>query len=397
MKVNRSVFLIVTIFFLSVWNLVIAQENEQLKITHGPYLQAMSENSVIIVWFTNKKCVSKVEYGTGENTQNFPTYGSVVQTAKSSEHGLIDAFTTIHRISLTGLKPGTKYRYRVFSKEIVNFKPYEVTYGGSITSGVHKFETFDKNKSAFSFIVVTDIHENAERLEKMLKSISWNGVDLLFSAGDAINYYEDDSQIFNGFLDVSVKYFAREIPLLSVRGNQETRGEYARKLIDIFPTVNNKFYYSFNHGGVHFIVLDSGEDKPDTHPVYAGLADFDSYREEQAAWLMNDIKSDAYRNADFRIVLFHIPPFGRPGAHGRKQVTDLWVPILNKAGIDLLLCGHTHRFSRRDPEKTVNSFPILITGVDTVTKIKVKGRKLHVTVTNLNGTIVDSFDISAEK
>ena len=50
----------------------------------------------------------------------------------------------------------------------------------------------------------------------------------------------------------------------------------------------DKYYYSFNHGPVHIIVLDTGEDKADSHPVYAGLADFDKYRDSQAEWLKSN-------------------------------------------------------------------------------------------------------------
>jgi hypothetical protein len=49
--------------------------------------------------------------------------------------------------------------------------------------------------------------------------------------------------------------------------------------------------------------LDSGEDKPDTSPVYAGLADFDRYRREQAVWLKSHIQTKAFQEAAFRVPL----------------------------------------------------------------------------------------------
>ena len=50
-----------------------------------------------------------------------------------------------------------------------------------------------------------------------------------------------------------------------------------------------RYYYSFSRGPVSFVVLDSGEDKPDDAPVYAGLADFDAYRSKQAEWLKGEV------------------------------------------------------------------------------------------------------------
>ncbi len=59
----------------------------------------------------------------------------------------------------------------------------------------------------------------------------------MFYTGDSIHYY-DDAQIFDGFLDASIDNFARETPLVLVRGNHETQGKYARAFYDLFPTTS---------------------------------------------------------------------------------------------------------------------------------------------------------------
>jgi 3',5'-cyclic AMP phosphodiesterase CpdA len=184
-------------------------------------------------------------------------------------------------------------------------------------------------------------------------------------------------------------------PLILVRGNHETRGKNARRLIDYFPTQNDRFYYSFNQGAVHFIMLDSGEDKEDSHPVYAGLAEFDRYRHEQAKWLGRDIETAASRTARFRVALFHIPPFGSRG-HGATHVRETWNQLLNDAGVDLVLNGHTHRFSHFAPEPGKNMYPILIKGKDMLTRVDVSEDRLKVMVTRLGGGIVDTLTIMAQ-
>jgi len=372
----------------------VAQEPD-FALTHGPYLQQLTDTSVMIIWLTNDRAVSWVEYGTGENLVNFPTYGSVVQTARSSSHGLVDAYTTLHRVLISGLQPSTQYRYRVFSKQILEFQPYEVTYGASTASRVHYFTTLDPDKGSFSFVVLNDIHQDTTKLDRALRDLRWDDIDLVFYNGDIIDYYDDDSQLFDGFLDTSVRRFASEIPLILVRGNHESRGRNARRLIDFFPTRNGRFYYSFNHGSVHFIVLDSGEDKEDSHPVYAGLAAFDEYRQEQAAWLGTDIQTAASRSARFRVALFHIPPFGARG-HGATHVSELWNGVLNEAGVDLVINGHTHRFTRLAPEVGKNMYPILINGRDMLTRVDVLEDGLKVIVSQLGGAIVDTFTILAQ-
>ncbi|MBN1347118.1 MAG: metallophosphoesterase family protein [Phycisphaerae bacterium] len=362
---------------------------DRLAITHGPYLQQPTDTSMTVVWFTNRKCVSKVEYGTGE---------AIGSTAVSARHGLIDANTTRHAIRIAGLKPGTTYRYRVVSKEIVAFEAYKVTYGQTVIGDVHQFTTLDPAKGSFSFLTVNDIHNHDRQLRAMLEGASWEGVDLVFLNGDMINHFDSDEQIFSGFLDACVNVFAKNTPFFFVRGNHETRGVGARRLMDVFPGADGKFYTSFDHGGVHFIVLDSGEDKPDGDKEYSGLVAFDAYRAQQAAWLEADVRGEACREADFRIAVFHMPPYGGNNWHGETHLRKLWGPILNESGVDLVLCGHTHRFQRIDPAEDKNHYTLLIGGTDTVIRGQVGGKRLRVTVTRgPDSTTVDELSIAAKK
>ncbi len=349
---------------------------EELQISHGPYLTSPRGTSMTVVWFTNKKCVSWVEYGQGETLSSKAT----------SEHdGLIDANDTRHAVTIDGLEVGKTYRYRVVSKEIVKFEPYHVDYGGTVASEVFSFRTCDPQKEKFSFCVVSDIHENASRLKTMLDGVDWCGVDLMFLDGDIISDLEREEQIFNGFLDVCTASFARCTPFVYVRGNHETRGLLARRFPDFMPTPEGRFYYSFNHGGVHFIVLDSGEDKKDASKEYSGLVAFDSYRRKQADWLKEDIRSDACRKADFRVALFHMPTYGGNNWHGEQQIRELWGPLLNEGGIQLTICGHTHKANHISPQADANRYDVAICSPNTVIRVNVVRDCLAVTWTETNG------------
>ena len=71
---------------------------------------------------------------------------------------------------------------------------------------------------------------------------------------------------------------------------------------------------------------------------------YDAYRAEECAWLKKAVRSEEFLTASARIVLLHIPPAA--GAwHGSVHLNELFVPVLNEAGIDLMLCGHDHRYS----------------------------------------------------
>ena len=169
-------------------------------------------------------------------------------------------------------------------------------------------------------------------------------------------------------------------------GNHDTRGALARRLGNFFPEREGRFYYSFDHGPVHFIILDSGEDKTDDSPVYAGLADFDHYRSEQADWLKREIQSPAFQKAGFRVVLVHMPLFG--DGHGVEENSRLWGPILNEAGIDAVLAGHYHRLFQAEPAAGRNDYPVLAFPQDGVVKASVSESGIDLQAINSKGDTV---------
>ena len=370
---------------------------EPLKIEHGPYLVEPGEDSMTVIWFTNKKSVSWVEYCGDDNLGVFPVWGGYPKTAKSSHHGLIDANTKMHSIRITGLEPGKKYRYRVVSKEIVKFDPYEVLFGDTIVGEVSEFETLNPKKKQFSFGVITDVHERAEKLDALLQNTPIGSLDMIFLTGDIFNWMGKEERIFNGFLDVSVNHFAKEKPMIMARGNHETRGSNAREFFPYFPHSSGRYYYSFSQGDVHFIILDSGEDKADDHPVYGGLMDFDRYRTEQAEWLKQEVQTEAFKNSLYKVVLFHIPPFTDSKSHGNVDLTEKWGPILNDAQVDLVINGHTHRYSKIEKQQGKNNFPIFIIGQDMLLKTDVSEKQLSLTIKDGKGALVDKYIIKPKK
>lgn len=376
---------LVAVAIICVWGVPhgISQGEEKLDIIHGPYLQAVTESSATVVWFTNKNCVSRVEYA--------PCASNEFRTVVASHHGLIDANARIHKITLAGLQPGISYNYRVTSREIVKFEPYEVVYGDTIAEGPYRVQTWNPRKDKFSFCVVNDIHGKADRLESLLDLIPLATMDMVFLNGDMIDHWSRENQVFDGFLDVCVKRFAREMPPVYIRGNHETRGALARGLLDYFPTPNGQYYHAFHHGPVSILVLDSGEDKPDSNKEYSGLVDFDAYMAEQTKWLRETVRDESFRRSRYRIAFTHMPPFANGRAYGITRIRELWSPILNEANIDLAFSGHTHRFARIDPNESANHYPIIVNAPDMVVHVDVSESRLDVTIAKVDGQVVDKI------
>ncbi len=382
-----KLFLINTLLLLSF--LVAAQS---IDITHGPYLQAIDENGVTIVWTTSKPAVSWVEMAP-DGTDSF--YSQEQIKYFDTEHG-IRVVDTLHRVRVEGLDAGTTYRYRIFSKEVVGNQGGRLMYGFIASTNVYSkkplsFTTLDVRKSSINFKMVNDIHDRSDMLSEMLRDVNRENTDLVFFNGDMVSVVSSEKRIFDGFMDVAIKLFASEVPVFFARGNHETRGPFSTRFPDYFPTINNKLYYNFTHGPVHFVVLDGGEDKPDSDIEYSELAQFDAYRDKQAVWLKNIVETKDFENALYRVVIIHIPVAGRSW-HSYQDLQRKFLPILNKANIDIMLCGHEHNYRYMEPDSQV-VFPILVNDNETYLDVKADAREMILLVKDPKGTKLHEITI----
>jgi hypothetical protein len=339
-----------------------------------------------VVCHTNRPAVAEVEYGEG---------GQFDVVAMTSRHGLIDNDRTSHVIRLDGLRPGTTYSYRVVLREFAGYeKQHIVRWGPTVASEAARFTTLDSQAAAYTFAVVSDIHENAKRLDTLLARLDWEEVPFVVFNGDMVNDFMSLDQPFTGFLDVA--RFAARIPFVYVRGNHDVRGRYARRLDEYFPTDGGRAYYSFDHGPVHFVVLDSGEDKVDTHEYYNGLVAFEPYRRQQARWLAADLAGAAARSAKFRVVLSHIPPDGAEG-FAIQDVRAAWHDIAVQGGVDLWLSGHVHRYLNLDPTPDRNPYRLVLGAPDTIITVGVTRDALTLAVTRETGEVLGTATVGARR
>lgn len=369
---------------------------QAIKILYGPYLQMVGENEVSIVWITDKQALSWVEtapddglnFYAEERPQHFETlFGRKVMG-------------TVHKIKITGLNAGTTYRYRIFSKEVLEEQPYEITYGQVASSNVYSkapltFKTLDPNKDNVSFFVVNDIHGDNALFNKLLQNVRKGETDFVLFNGDMVSHMDSEQQVFEGFVNSAVNLFGSEIPFYAVRGNHESRGRFAKHYMDYFPTNTGKPYYTFKQGPIFFIIMDGGEDKPDNDIEYLGTAAFDLYREEEAAWLQKVTESEAFRTSPFKVVAIHVPPT-KSTWHGPLHTKKLFVPILNKAGIDLMLCAHLHAHYYTSPGEEGCQFPVLINSNTHVVKIDADRKILKAEIKDSTGKIVKTLSYQSK-
>lgn len=382
--------LLILIFIISMPSVLIAQE---IKIIHGPYIQAMGEHEVTIVWTTNLDAVSWVELAPAGNNS---FYAGEMPQYYETMHGnrVVDR---LHKICLPKLEKATEYRYRIFSKEVLKYEGGRILYGNIASTDVYRqkplhFKTLDKGKNEVSFIVVNDIHEKADSLKALLKNVKYGSTDLVIFNGDLVSNMINEKQFFDGFMDASVDLFASEVPMFFARGNHETRGPFSVKFSEYFPTSSGKLYYTFRQGPVFFVVLDGGEDKPDSDIEYSGLAQYDAYRSEQKDWLEKVVLTDEFKSAPYRVVILHIPLIGSDW-HETLDLNQKLLPVLNKACISIMLSGHTHRYKFIEPKANELNFPIFINAPNTSLEINADNQSMVIQRKNTNGKVVDKHVI----
>ncbi len=359
------------------------QKRYSEKILHGPWIQNLTHNSVTIMWITSDPSVPGILIGSDT---------SKMDLIYNSKDGMINAGDTLQKIRITGLQPGKRYMYRIYSRQIDIFEPYKITYNDTIVSQAYSFTTTSPQSKTTNFIVFNDVHNNSTKMASYLRNININNQDIWFFNGDMVDYVQDKYQITTGFLDTAVFWFAKTKPFIYVRGNHEARGRYARQFKDFLDFKDDSFYSSFDLGPVHFIILDCGEDKPDNNQYYYQLADFDNYRKEQLEWLKKEISTEKFRDASFRIVLCHMPIYKQAKmGYGMQYLSDNYGPVLEKAGIDLLLSGHTHSYAYLDREKSGFGYPVLVNSSNTFLEVSINNNEINVLVKDVNGNITNEI------
>lgn len=368
-----------------------AEAKSSYTVNHGPYLQGLCYDGVIVVFTTSHKGFSKVEIRKRGESQ--------VRVCDSRKDGLIMANNTHNVIRIDGLEPATDYQYRIVSTEVKDFQPYKVTFGESISTPWYEFKTFNPKAREFSFVVMNDIHDSAAKCDKLLSMQPMDRADMVFYVGDIMNYFASPTQPYDSFIDVSVERFAKHKPFAVVRGNHETRGYLARQYDQfIHNTRDGKYYGFYTFGSTAVVMLDCGEDKADSHPVYAGFVAFDEYREQQVEWLKEVVRSKEFRQAKNRIVMLHIPPVVEAMKqqneqavaklmewHGNVHWGQILLPVLNKADVDLMICAHTHKFYHFAPQKGVLEFPIVINDNNSAMFVRSADDGISVKITSQDG------------
>ena len=393
---KRLIFLMMAL--LMTINLFAEELPKTANIKCGPWVVGVTENEMTIVWTSTSRCMGWVEVAPDDGTSFYAEERPRYYEDLMGRH----VVSQVHHVRLTNLKPGTVYRYRLFQQCIDDRGHSPIPLGRVTASDVYSrkpfaVRTLDKSKEEISFTMINDIHGRDSIMNAHTKDVRANNPDFVVFNGDMVSFMGSIDDIEKGFMTRASKNFSPDYPLVYVRGNHESRGPGYGEFLNLFPTLTGTPSYVFKHGPAAFLVLDCGEDKPDSDIEYGGTAAYDAYREQMAAWLKQAIESEEFKTAPVKIALMHIPFEKEAGWWGNNELKRLLLPLLNEAGIDVVLSGHNHAYSfRKAGSMNGNEFPILVNSNNDRVEVKVNKSEIRMNVIDATGKLLHEHVIKVE-
>ena len=239
-----------------------------------------------------------------------------------------------HSVTFDELEPDTLYAYRVegantwsewfqFRTPKAEFQPHAVLYFGDAQNAV---------KSHFSRVV----REANATLPRAA---------LMIHAGDLVNSRDGVHDDEWGEWFDAAGWLHGMVNQLVAAGNHEYIEQSGGAPSTLAPHWPAQFttpgngpdglqdtVYSLEYQGVRYVVLDS----------MAALQDVEKAR-QQADW-MDDIL--AANTSRWTIAVHHHPIFSVSQGRDNPQIRDLWQPLYEKHGVDMVLQGHDHTYGR---------------------------------------------------
>ena len=355
-----------------------AKKADELFLTQ-PYVQNPVNNGITIMWETTIPAYSWVEYGTDKTN---------LKRVRLIIDGQAEFNESIHKIRLDNLTPGQTYYYRVCSQEILQYKAYSKKFGNIAQSDFYSFTMPEADTDSFTAIIFNDLHQRGNVFQALLKQVENVDYDFVVFNGDCIDDPANHEQATRFVKLLTESVHGDRIPTFFMRGNHEIRNAYSIGLRMHLDYVGGKTYGAFNWGDTRIVMLDCGEDKTDDHKEYSGLNDFTQLRHEQVGFLQEELASKAFKKADKRILIHHIPLYGCD-----NLCKDLWEPLMKKAPFHVAINAHTHQFAHHPKGSLGNNYPVIIGGGNslknaTVMILEKKKRELKIKVLNTEGKIL---------
>lgn len=385
--------------------------SESPLITSPPVVQHPSADGFTVHIAVSRLATGWVEWGTSADRLD--------RTAVAAHHGLVQASDRALAIRVHFEEPlpaGQPIYYRVVVQPLAYKNAYTLERGEPTSTPTYTLRLPNPAAERVTIAFVNDTHENRETIAALHERVAALAPDLLIWNGDTCNDFDlqDDPMqiVLNPARDVS-KAWAAERPLLFVPGNHDVRGARARELtsgLSGWPGQSDLPYnFALRFGPIGMVGLDTGEDKPDAHPVFAGTAAYEPYRKQQATWLKSAVQRPEIASAPIRLAICHIPLRGLPGhndgttlegfAYYSGMGQQLWLPTLIDAKFHAVISAHMHQHRIDEPDDKHSIVQVVGGGPQprsaTLMIVTAEGNKAELRVEDLSGKVINRREWTA--
>jgi len=235
-----------------------------------------------------------------------------------------------HSVTVSGLKPGTVYSYRIGDAE------------KGFWSETGTYTTAD-NSSAVSFIQVSDTAGAAQReydvWAKTLNAALKTNPDTAFILHTGDMTYNAATGKQWGMALNSVSDILIDTPLMYTSSDSDTAEFYTMTKYFNFgantpiQTTENGLYYSYDYNNAHFTVLNTNDLKEDG-----------TLKTNQLRWLREDLEES--NAAQWKILVLHQPLYGNSDS-GSKLLAQISA-MIESYDIDLILQGEEAVYLRTE-------------------------------------------------
>jgi predicted phosphodiesterase len=286
-------------------------------ITKGPYLQQVGPDGVVVRLEVDPAAPVEVELTTGSDAG-----------AKSTTVVRDVAVTAFHSVRIAGLKPSTRYDYRVS------------VAGARSPAGTFTTAPAPGDDQPFAFLVYGDDRSGDEAHAAIVRSLIATPADFLIHTGDCVANGGDPEQ-WQTFFDIEAPLL-RDRALFACVGNHELVDHGATAFLRYFGPGDAgeaapALYWTMRWGDARFFFLN-------------GMDTWSS--SDEKGWLRGELaKADAEAGLVWRFVVVHHSPWST-GPHGNnaRMLEAGVVPLLVEHKVDMVFAGHDHIFERGEQD-----------------------------------------------
>lgn len=303
--------------FVSMTGHTEVQAEEEID-TSGLILEVgENEKNLRVNWYTEEKGAFELQYGLKQDT--IDSYSARLMGRQKGEAKYAYCYTA----EVDSVVPGKEYMYRIRR------------LGSQDTSESYIFNGAEVEDD-FTFLFSGDPQIGAD--ERKADGVMWDkalekSADLvpeasfLITAGDQSDSSDEDEARLE-FLEFRRPEILKRLPVAVNIGNHEARNNLYEKQFQ--RDGQEGLEYSFVYKNVLFVALDL----------------FNDSAEDQAEFLQREIENHP---ADWVVVTMHYSLFSA-GAHAYDdsivKFRNQLAPVFSKCGVDLVLAGHDHSYTR---------------------------------------------------